>query len=87
MALDMSLSDNMILETHGDKKFSRCGWIDYDKVNQYTGEMIEKYNVKATGYTASAGKSLRRQPAEGGAGQRSVERAEDPDCRTAYQRP
>ena len=40
---------------HGDKKFSRCGWIDYDKVNQYTGEMIEKYNVKATGYTASAG--------------------------------
>ena len=49
MALDMSLSDNMILETHGDKKFSRCGWIDYDKVNQYTGEMIEKYNVKATG--------------------------------------
>lgn len=55
MALDMSLSDNMILETHGDKKFSRCGWIDYDKVNQYTGEMIEKYNVKATGYAAPAG--------------------------------
>jgi len=47
MALDMSLSDNMILETHGDKKFSRCGWIDYDKVNQY--------NVKATGYAAPAG--------------------------------
>lgn len=57
MVLEMSLSDNMILETHDQKPFSKKGWIDYEKVNQYTTDMIEKFNVKATGYKALA-KSL-----------------------------
>lgn len=57
IALDLSLSENLIVETHNQEPFSKKGWLNYKTVHQATDELIEKYHIKATGHKA-LGKNL-----------------------------
>lgn len=57
LALELSLSENLIVETHGKEPFAKNGWLNYSAVNQATDSIIEEYHIKATGHEA-LGKNL-----------------------------
>ena len=57
IALELSLSENLIVETHGKEPFSKKGWLNYKAVHQTMDRLIESYHIKTTGHEAQ-GKSL-----------------------------
>jgi ABC-type uncharacterized transport system ATPase subunit len=55
MISDMNLSENMILKSTYQNKWNKKGFINWNAVNKYTDNIINKYNVKAPSYSASIG--------------------------------
>ncbi|WP_411682429.1 ABC transporter ATP-binding protein [Clostridium thailandense] len=49
MVGNMSIAENMMLRTSYDRKWLKHGFIDRKKLNKYTDDIINIYNVKAPG--------------------------------------
>ena len=47
MVTDMSIAENMLLKSSYDKKWQKRGFIDKQKLNQYTLQEIRDYSIKA----------------------------------------
>lgn len=54
MVMEMTLSENMMLKTSYDKKWLKNGFIDKNKLDNYTEETIKEYEIKAPGADAVA---------------------------------
>jgi ABC-type uncharacterized transport system ATPase subunit len=46
---DFSLTENVLLETHGQAPFSRKGWIDWTAAESHARSIIDKYDVRCPG--------------------------------------
>ncbi len=57
LLMDMTVEDNLQLETHGKRQFARHGLRRFDEIRENAQRLIEQYNVKADGKDAAA-KSL-----------------------------
>lgn len=55
MVMPMTLSENMMLKSSYGGRWSRKGFIDSKGIDRFTNEMIETYQVKATGPSDFAG--------------------------------
>lgn len=49
VAMDFSIKNNLIIKNHGAKKFRKGPIINYDIVNSYAEDLMEKFKIKATG--------------------------------------
>ena len=49
LIMDMTLAENMMLKTSFDKRWTKRGFLSRKRLNQYTGDIIQNYRVKATG--------------------------------------
>ncbi|EGW37043.1 ABC transporter ATP-binding protein [Desulfosporosinus sp. OT] len=47
MIMDMSIAENMLLKSSYAKKWQKRGFIDKQKLNQYTWQEIQDYSIKA----------------------------------------
>ncbi len=47
MVSEMSLSENMLLKSSYLHRWDRHGWIGWKKIDQYTGDKIAQYSIKA----------------------------------------
>jgi simple sugar transport system ATP-binding protein len=52
--LDLSISDNLILEQHADKPFADRFMISHGEVTQYTEKLMRDYSIKASSPKALA---------------------------------
>jgi simple sugar transport system ATP-binding protein len=53
--LSMTLTDNSILQAYYQDPFSRFGILNLSNVRAFTGNLIEKFNIQATGCEAQIG--------------------------------
>jgi simple sugar transport system ATP-binding protein len=48
LILDMDLMDNLLLKTHGDRRFLRRGLINRQQVRAAAAELVEQYRIKTS---------------------------------------
>jgi len=46
LILDMSLAENIVLQTYYKEPFSKAGILNYNKINEYAREKIEEFDVR-----------------------------------------
>lgn len=49
LILPFSVSENTVLERHGDERFGRGMMLDYAKMRAYTAELIERFDIRPSG--------------------------------------
>ncbi len=54
LLLDLSVEDNLILESHRSREFQRMGLVDYRRIHEFSRRLIEEYNIKTASRDASA---------------------------------
>lgn len=82
LVLDFTLSENMILGNYFDPQFGRNGFIDYKAMDKLADQLVEEFDVRASGIHAKA-RSL-----SGGNQQKAIiarELWKDPDLLIAVQ--
>lgn len=57
LILDMTLAENIVLQTYYNPPFSNHGVLDYGEINEYARKLIEEYDVRTVGEQVPA-KSL-----------------------------
>lgn len=48
LVLDMTLSENIALQTYHQKPYSKNGMLNYSVMNEHARELIEEYDVRTT---------------------------------------
>ncbi len=48
LVLDMTLSENIALQTYHQKPYSKNGMLNYSVINEHARELIEEYDVRTT---------------------------------------
>lgn len=83
LVLDYSLAENMILKNYFKKTFQKGGFIDFGKMNEYTDEMIEQFDIRV----AQGGRTVARSMSGGNQQKAIVAREidQDPDLLVAVQ--
>jgi simple sugar transport system ATP-binding protein len=61
LILDFDVEQNMVVEQYRDDKFSKHGWIDFNAREEYTKEIIKKYDVRSS----QGGKTIARSMSGG----------------------
>lgn len=47
LILDYSLAYNLVLETYYTDRFQKMGFLQFDKINAYSDQLIEKYDIRS----------------------------------------
>lgn len=47
LILDYSLAYNLVLQTYYTDRFQKAGFLQFDKINAYSDELIDKYDIRA----------------------------------------
>ncbi|MDO9578447.1 MAG: ABC transporter ATP-binding protein [Candidatus Cloacimonadales bacterium] len=55
LVMDFTVAENMILETHSNKPFSKNGVMDHHQIKSFTTKLIEKFDIRPTDETKIAG--------------------------------
>jgi simple sugar transport system ATP-binding protein len=48
LVLDYDIAQNMVIEQYRDKRFAKHGWINFAAREQYSDELIKKYDVRSS---------------------------------------
>ena len=83
LVLPMMVLENSVLEHHGDETFGQGLLLDYDKLESYTSELIEEYDIRPAGC-----ESERMSALSGGNQQKAIiarEVSQRPDVLIAFQ--
>jgi simple sugar transport system ATP-binding protein len=48
LLMDLTIEENLILETHSSARFQRYGWMKSKKIRQYSDGLIDAYAIKTT---------------------------------------
>lgn len=46
MVLPMTVAENMVLERHGEERFGKGIMLDYEKMREFTRELVEEFDVR-----------------------------------------
>lgn len=55
MVLDMTLAENMTIQTYYKEPFSKNGVLNYNKINEYTRNLMSEFDVRAASEVVSGG--------------------------------
>lgn len=83
LVLDYNLAYNLVLQEYSDERFSRCGFLKKNEINQYADLLIEKYDIRS-----GQGRDTQVRSMSGGNQQKAIvarEMMRNPDVLLAVQ--
>lgn len=58
MILDLSLANNLVLQTYYEPRFQKRGFIRFDSIRDYANELIERFDIRSSQGASSMGQAL-----------------------------